>query len=125
MTLAKTMIGVIAQLGERLPCTQEVRSSILLDSTITKPTDGKENGRGGVNHLLETHWLEDNSSIGFCFDLIKRNGKTVRESGKFKNFIELVLTNSSLTIWKSVTTIVVISNDQNCDVGYRKAKAKR
>jgi len=30
-----------------------------------------------------------------------------------KGSIELVLTNSSLTIWKSVTTIVVISNDQN------------
>ena len=26
-------IGAIAQLGERLPCTQEVRSSILLSST--------------------------------------------------------------------------------------------
>jgi hypothetical protein len=27
--------GAIAQLGERLPCTQEVRSSILLGSTIS------------------------------------------------------------------------------------------
>ena len=26
--------GAVAQLGERLPCTQEVRSSILLGSTI-------------------------------------------------------------------------------------------
>ena len=28
-------IGAIAQLGERLPCTQEVRSSILLGSTTS------------------------------------------------------------------------------------------
>ena len=28
--------GAIAQLGERLPCTQEVSSSILLSSTIFK-----------------------------------------------------------------------------------------
>ena len=27
--------GAVAQLGERLPCTQEVRSSILLGSTKT------------------------------------------------------------------------------------------
>ena len=27
--------GAVAQLGERLPCTQEVRSSILLGSTIS------------------------------------------------------------------------------------------
>ena len=40
MTLAKTIIGVIAQLGERLPCTQEVRSSILLDSTIKAQLEG-------------------------------------------------------------------------------------
>jgi hypothetical protein len=30
----KKQYGAIAQLGERLPCTQEVRSSILLGSTI-------------------------------------------------------------------------------------------
>ncbi len=30
----QTSYGAIAQLGERLPCTQEVRSSILLGSTI-------------------------------------------------------------------------------------------
>ena len=29
------MFGAIAQLGERLPCTQEVRSSILLGSTTS------------------------------------------------------------------------------------------
>ena len=29
--------GAVAQLGERLPCTQEVRSSILLGSTIFLP----------------------------------------------------------------------------------------
>jgi len=28
--------GAVAQLGERLPCTQEARSSILLGSTIIK-----------------------------------------------------------------------------------------
>ena len=30
-------IGVIAQLGERLPCKQEVESSNLSDSTVRKP----------------------------------------------------------------------------------------
>ena len=30
-------VGAVAQLGERLPCTQEVRSSILLGSTIQAP----------------------------------------------------------------------------------------
>ena len=32
--LKDTLDGAIAQLGERLPCTQEVSSSILLSSTI-------------------------------------------------------------------------------------------
>ena len=34
--------GAIAQLGERLPCTQEVGSSILPGSTITPGTEGSE-----------------------------------------------------------------------------------
>ena len=32
---AEVKIGVVAQLGEHLPCTQGVRSSILLGSTNT------------------------------------------------------------------------------------------
>ena len=32
-----TLIGAIAQLGERLPCTQEVSGSIPLSSTINEP----------------------------------------------------------------------------------------
>ena len=36
--LPKMNEGAVAQLGERLPCTQEVRSSILLGST-TSPTN--------------------------------------------------------------------------------------
>ena len=34
LILYNRIIGAIAQLGERLPCTQEVSSSILLSSTI-------------------------------------------------------------------------------------------
>ena len=36
ITASCKLKGAIAQLGERLPCTQEVRSSILLGSTITR-----------------------------------------------------------------------------------------
>ena len=40
--------GAVAQLGERLPCTQEVRSSILLGSTITEATDALSNSGESV-----------------------------------------------------------------------------
>ena len=40
--LKDTLDGAIAQLGERLPCTQEVSSSILLSSTILNLSLKKE-----------------------------------------------------------------------------------
>jgi hypothetical protein len=47
--------GAIAQLGERLPCTQEVRSSILLGSTIQK-TDGRRQKAGSRRPGTESRW---------------------------------------------------------------------
>ena len=51
--------GAVAQLGERLPCTQEVRSSILLGSTKTLLT--KVSVQKRMFHVdeafLSDHWV--------------------------------------------------------------------
>ena len=45
--------GAVAQLGERLPCTQEVRSSILLGSTILRWRT-----RAGIGSQNPSAWLK-------------------------------------------------------------------
>ncbi len=53
--------GAVAQLGERLPCTQEVRSSILLGSTNDWRL-GVDRQRANIEYRIECLVLD----VGFC-----------------------------------------------------------
>ena len=55
-------LGAVAQLGERLPCTQEVRGSILLGSTIYTMQLTRESRHLG---LVRSH-IETVLDVGFC-----------------------------------------------------------
>ena len=51
--MSVTIHGVVAQLGEHLPCTQGVRSSILLGSTIdVTHTDESEQYNFGKGYIV-------------------------------------------------------------------------
>jgi hypothetical protein len=51
--------GAIAQLGERLPCTQEVRSSILLGSTNSiQFSSARQLLKDSVNQRCNEDWIE-------------------------------------------------------------------